>query len=108
MIAVRPRTHVENGGHRAKVEFAVEVRKQFVIARGLPAQRVTQRVGVDRNQEQPCLPEIMLSRRLRDLGRRRKMNVPVAQIVRAAPLDALPFGLAPGRGGSDFIDRGHV
>src|SRR6185369_6572408 len=32
------------------------------------------------------------------------MNVAVAQIITAAPVDALPFGLAPGRGGSDFID----
>ena len=40
---------------RAEIEFAVEMRKQFVVARALPAQRVAQRVGVDRDQEQSGL-----------------------------------------------------
>src|SRR6187399_2214788 len=49
----------------------------------------------------------MLSRRLRDLRRRGEMNIAVAQIVAATPVDAMPFGLAPGRSGSDFINRAH-
>jgi len=49
----------------------------------------------------------MLSGRLGDLGRRGEMNEAVAQIVAATPVDTLPFSLAPGRGGSDFIDRAH-
>src|SRR5258705_3016217 len=49
----------------------------------------------------------MLSRRPGDLGGGREMNEAVAQIVAATRVDALPFGLAPGRGGSDFIDRAH-
>src|SRR5437868_11499408 len=80
------------------------MREQFVVARGLPAQGIAERIGVDRDQEQAGLAEIMLPRGLGDLGRRGEMNEAVAQIVRAAPIDALPFGLAPGRGGSDFID----
>ena len=107
MIAIGPRAHVEDGGHRAEIEFAIEVREQFVVARGLPAQGIAERVCVDGDQEQAGLAEIMLSRRFGDLGRGRKMNEAVAQIVRAAPLDALPLGLAPGRGGSDFINRAH-
>ena len=81
MRAVGPRPHVEDGGHRAEIEFAVEMREQFVVARGLPAQRIAERVRVDRDQEQAGLAEIMLSRRLGDLGRRGEMNEAVAQIV---------------------------
>jgi hypothetical protein len=33
------------------------------------------------------------------------MDVAVARIVGAAAEDALPFGLAPGRSGADFVDR---
>src|ERR1700722_18756709 len=50
----------------------------------------------------------MLSCGLRDLRRRRKMNVAVLEIDRAATEHALPFGLAPGRSGTDFIDHGHA
>jgi hypothetical protein len=94
VIAVGPRPHVEDGGHRAEIEFAVEMREQFIVARRLPAQRIAQRVRVDGDQEQAGLAEIMLSRRLGDLGSRREMNEAIAQVVRAAPVDALPFGLA--------------
>src|SRR5258708_39551666 len=83
------------------------MREQLVVARGLPAQRVAERVRVDRNQEQAGLAEIMLSRRPGDLGGRREMNEAVAQIVAATPVDALPFGLAPGRGGRGFLDPAH-
>ena len=55
VIAVRPRAQVEDGGYRAEVEFAIEVRKQLVVARGLPAQRVAERIGIDGDQEQPGL-----------------------------------------------------
>src|SRR4249919_483051 len=84
------------------------MREQLVVARGLPAQGIAQRKGIDRDQEQPGLPEIVLARRLRDLGGGGKMNVSVAQVVAAPPVNSLPFGLAPDRGGSDFVDRGHV
>jgi hypothetical protein len=33
------------------------------------------------------------------------MNEPVAQVVGAAAEDAAPLGLAPGRGGTDFVNR---
>ena len=107
MVAVGLRAHVEDGGHRAEVEFAVEMREQFVVARTLPAQGIAERVGIDRDQEQTGLSEIMLPRRLRDLGGGREMNIAVAQIDGTALEDALPFGLAPGRGGTDFVDRRH-
>jgi hypothetical protein len=35
------------------------------------------------------------------------MDESVAQIVGAAPERAAPLGLAPGRSGTDFIDRAH-
>ena len=73
------------------------MRKQFVVAQTFPAQFVPQGVGVDRDQEQPGLAGIMLARGLGDLGRRGKMDVAVAQIVRAAWVNALPLGLAQGQ-----------
>ena len=54
--------------HRAEIEFAIEMRKQLVIARALPAQRRAKRIGIDLDQEQAGLAEEMLSRGLRDLG----------------------------------------
>ena len=41
--------------HRAEIEFAIEMRKQLVIARTLPAQRAAERIGVDLDQEQRVL-----------------------------------------------------
>ena len=35
------------------------------------------------------------------------MDEAVARIVGAAPVHALPLGLAPGRGGTNFVDRAH-
>src|SRR5579862_9803503 len=35
------------------------------------------------------------------------MNEAVPDIVGAAPVHALPLGLAPGRSGTDFVDRAH-
>src|SRR5258708_11730548 len=84
------------------------MRKQLVVARGLPAQRVPQRVGVDLDQEQPGLPKEMLPRRLGHLRGCGKMNEAVADIVGAAPVHALPLGLAPGRSGTDFVDPAHL
>src|SRR4030081_3822270 len=84
------------------------MREQRVVARRLPAQRIPQRVGIDRDQEQTGLPEEMLPRGLCNLGSGGKMNKPVAPIVGAAPVSALPLGLPPGRGGADFVDRAHV
>src|ERR1700736_3675924 len=84
------------------------MRKQFVVARGFPPQRVPQRVGIDLDQEQPGLAEEMLPRRLGHLRRCGKMNEAVADIVGAFPVHALPFSLAPGRSGTDFVDAAHV
>src|ERR1700726_691513 len=36
------------------------------------------------------------------------MNKPVADIVGAAAVHALPLGLAPGRSGTDFVDPAHL
>ncbi len=99
--------HLLDAGHRAEIEFAVEMREQLVIARRLEAQRIAQRVGIDRDQEQAGLAGIMLPRRLGHLRRQREMNEAVARIVGAAPVHALPFGLAPGRSGTNFVDPAH-
>jgi len=69
VIAVGPRAHIENAGDRAEIEFAIEMGKQFVVARPLPPQRVAQRIGVDRDQEQAGVTEEVLSGGLRDLRR---------------------------------------
>src|SRR5260370_29653396 len=105
MISVGSRAQVEDGGDRAKVEFAIEVREQLVIARRFPAQRIPQRVGIDRDQEQAGLPEEMLPRGFGDLRSCGKMNKPIAPVVGAAPVYALALGLPPGRGGAGFVDR---
>ena len=70
--------HVEDGGDGAEIEFAIEMREQLVIARGLPAQRITQRIGIDRDQKQPGLAEKVLFRGFRDLGSGRKMDESIA------------------------------
>src|SRR3954453_18732884 len=54
------------------------------------------------------LPGEMLPQGLGNLGRSRKMDETVAQIVRAATIHALPFRLAPGRGRTDFVDLDHL
>src|SRR4029453_2497282 len=81
------------------------MRKQLVIARRFPAQRVAERIRIDRDQEQPGLPEKMFSRGFGDLGGGGEMNKPVAGVISAAAENALSLGLAPGRSGADFIDR---
>src|ERR1700710_1989298 len=83
------------------------MRKQFVVARGLPAQGIAERVGIDRNQKQAGLAEEMLLGGLGHLRGRGKMNEAVADVVGTAAVDALPFGLAPGRSRADFVDRAH-
>src|SRR5947209_8471046 len=84
------------------------MRKQAAVARGFPPQRLAQGVGIDLDQKQPGLAEKMLPCRLRKLGQARKMDEAVAQIVIAAAIHALPFGLAPGRAGGYFVDPAHV
>jgi len=32
MRAIGPHAHVEDGGHCAEIEFAIEMREQFVVA----------------------------------------------------------------------------
>ena len=67
MISVGARPQVEDGGDSAEIEFAIEMREQLLIARRLPAQRITQRIGIHRDQEQSGLAEKMLFRGFRDL-----------------------------------------
>jgi hypothetical protein len=107
VIAVGARPHVEDSGDRAEIEFAIKMREQLVIARALPAQAFPQRIGIDRRSEQTGLAEIVFSRGLGDLGSRGEMDKAVTRIVGTALVDALPFGLAPGRGRTDFVDCGH-
>src|SRR5579871_317325 len=104
VAAVGAGVEVLDGSHRAEVELAVEMGKQLVIARSLPAQRLAQGVGVDFDQEQPGLAEKVLSRSLRNLGGSRKVDKAVACIVGAATVDALSLGLPPGGCGTNFID----
>src|SRR6201999_2008029 len=49
VTAVGARMHVEHAGDRAEIEFAIQMREQFVVARALPAQRLAQLVGIDRD-----------------------------------------------------------
>ena len=69
-VAVGARVHVEHARHRAEIELAIEMRKQLVVARALPAQRLAERIGIDLDQEQPGLAEEMLSRGRPRPGRR--------------------------------------
>src|SRR5260221_3264793 len=100
--------HCEHAPHRAEIELAMEMRKQLVVARALPAQGIAERARVDLDQEQAGLAEIVLSRGVFDLGGGREMNEAVAGVIGASAIDALPFGLAPGRGRADFVNHGHV
>ena len=96
------------GSHRAEIEVAVEMRKQFVVARGLPAQRLAERVGIDLDQEQAGLAEKKLPRSFGQLGSGREMDEAIARIVSAAAIEAQPFCLAPGGGRADFVDVAHL
>jgi len=107
VAAIGAHVEVHHRQHRAEIELAIEVRKQLLIARALPAQCAAERVAVDLDQEQRALPEIVLAQGLGNLGRGREMDETVARIVRAAPVDTLPFRLAPGRGRTDFVDLDH-
>ena len=84
MKSVGARTQVEDCGDRAEIKLTIEMREQLVVARRLPAQRITQRVGIHRDQKQPGLAEKVLLRGLRDLRSGGKMDESVAQIVDAA------------------------
>src|ERR1700736_3407410 len=84
------------------------MRKQLVVARPFPAQRIAQGAGIDLDQEQSGLAEEMLLCRLRHLRGRGKMNEAIALVVGAAAVHALPLGLAPGRSGTNFVDPAHV
>src|SRR5207248_11587250 len=81
---VGSRSQIEDGGDSTEIELAIKMRKQLVIARELAAQGVAERIGIDRDQEQPGLAEVMLSRGLRHLSRGGEMNEPVAGVIRAA------------------------
>src|SRR5262245_6749607 len=81
------------------------MREQLVVARRLPAQRLTERIGIDRDQEQPGLSEEMFSRGFGNLRGCGEMDVAVPVIVGAAAIDALPLRLTPGRGRADFVDH---
>jgi hypothetical protein len=99
--------NVADADDRAEIEFAIEVRKQLAIARGLPAQRIVEGISIDLDQEQPGLAKEMLADRLDHLLCRRKMNEAVAQVVGAAAIHTLTLGLAPGGSGADFVDFAH-
>ena len=62
--------HVKHATDRPEIELAVEVRKQFVVARTLPAQRLAQRVRLHLDQKKSLLTEIMFSRGGFELGGR--------------------------------------
>jgi len=49
--------HVEDCGDRAEIEFAIEMRNSFVIARRLPAQRITQRIPSTAIRNNPVWPK---------------------------------------------------
>src|SRR5262249_49906596 len=93
--------------HPTEIELAIEMRKQLVVARALPAQRRSKRIDIDLDQEQTGLAGEEFSRGLRDLGCGGKMDIAVARVIGAATVDALPLGLAPGRSGADFVDGRH-
>ena len=59
-----------------------QMREQVAAARWLPFQRRTERGEVDLNQHQLTPPGIVPPRRLRQLGRRRHMDIAVRQIDR--------------------------
>ena len=61
MKAVGSRAHGVDSPDRAEIELAVEMRKQLVVARALPAQSVAKRVRIDRDQEQAGLAGKMFS-----------------------------------------------
>ena len=43
--------HADHATDRAKLEFAIEMRKQFFVARALPAQRGPECIGINLDEE---------------------------------------------------------
>ena len=101
--AERQRLDPQHGVERQR---AIEMRKQRTAARGLPPQGRAERPGVDRDQHQVGGAGEMLGGGLGDLRRGGEMDEAVARIDRGAAKAPLALGLAPQRGGADFIDRG--
>src|ERR1700724_668986 len=108
MRSVGPRAHLKHADDRGEIEFAVKMREQFIMARVFPAQRLSQQIGIDLDQEQPGLAEKVLPRRFRQLRSGRKMDKTVARIGGDAAGHPLPLGLAPGRSGANFVDPAHL
>jgi hypothetical protein len=57
VIAVGAGVHVEHIPDRAEIELAIEMRKQVVVARALPAQRFAKRVGMTTIRNSPVWPK---------------------------------------------------
>lgn len=107
MRAIRAGAQIKDLSYRAKIQFAVKMRKQLATARRLPLQRIAKLVSIDRDQKKSGLAGEMLGESAGELGRCGEMNEAIAPIVSAAAIGALTLGLAPCRGGANFVNRGH-
>ena len=107
MSAVWPRVQGLDTENCSEIKRPIKMREKLIMARPFPAERIAERVSVDRDQEQPCLALEMLAKRFRHLGGGGEMDETIARIIRAAAIDTLPFGLAPGRCRANLVDPAH-
>jgi hypothetical protein len=92
--------------HRLRVEFAVQMREQSAAARGFPFQPVAKTGRIDAQQHEIVLAGEMLGGGFYDLFGAGEMNETIAQVDRCAFKSSGAFGVAPERGGADFVDCG--
>ena len=98
------RLHPQHGG---EIQRGMEMGKQIAAARGFIAQGVTERVGIDGDQQEIVLACKVLRRRLADLFSRGKMEVPILDVDgRTCEGSGLFRGL-PEQSGADFINNVH-
>jgi hypothetical protein len=72
VTAVGAGVEILDGRHRAEIELAIEMRKQLIVPRTLPAKPPPERIGIDLDQEQPGLAKKKASARSPRPGRRSK------------------------------------
>src|SRR5262245_911118 len=85
-------------------QFAIEMRKQCPLARGLPSERRAETAGVDRNQDQVGRSRKMLGRGLLDLAGAGEMDVAITRVDTGAAELAGGFGVLPQRRIADLVD----
>ena len=105
MPAVRPDRKIGNGPDRIEPEVAVEMREQRPAARGLVAKGISQRIGVDPDEDEIGNTGEMPRRSFSHLVGGGEMNEPIGMVDRSTGEPARFLGLAPQGTRAYLVDR---